>query len=452
MKPLFALTLALAALTSCTKAPKADPADPASYAVRVPVEPASGASLQRVVLPPAALVAIRRADKGDIRVFDGRDKTLPIAFDSSAQDVEMAQTVPIYPITGATGSADTAGLSITIDSKKIAHVVGVEKVAAAGQGGAALLDLRTVAQPVKAVVFDAELPVGRPVAVTLDASGNLKDWRPIGEKVLFRPEADPELLGGGRFDLGGVVLKGQYIRASWADAKVVLKSASVRVSSSLSPQRLTVAAGAPELSNAHDLRFSLNLPSPPAALRIIQTGPDGIIPVTLKGRNSEEEGWTLISAATIRQGDAGEGTAGRNMLDLSGPAYRAYRIEADKRTSGFSAPPRVELLFDPASLIVAFNGAPPYQLVAGLGGAPPAMLELSELAPRGVQGNAPVAKVIGGETVPPLSLTPGGDDIFALGKKSILWLVLLLGTAVLAFALYRLMRSPPVGPAKESNP
>ena len=61
--------------------------------------------------------------------------------------------------------------------------------------------------------------------------------------------------------------------------------------------------------------------------------------------------------------------AGVAAIDLSGGAFSDYRIEADSRTPGFAAPPRLQLLYEPATLIVMFDGDAPYTLAAGAAGA-----------------------------------------------------------------------------------
>ena len=48
----------------------------------------------------------------------------------------------------------------------------------------------------------------------------------------------------------------------------------------------------------------------------------------------------------------------------------SFRVEADSRTAGFSAVPKLDLLFDPVELLVALSGTPPYRLAVGQASAP----------------------------------------------------------------------------------
>ena len=75
----MAAGLALLLTAACNRTPEADPARAEDYRLTLPVTPAPGAPVQRLVLPAAALSAIQRADMGDIRVLDGANRPLSIA-------------------------------------------------------------------------------------------------------------------------------------------------------------------------------------------------------------------------------------------------------------------------------------------------------------------------------------------------------------------------------------
>ena len=52
---------------------------PHDFALSLTVE-APGTDVRRIALPPAALIALKRPDKGDIRILDAHDRPLSIAF------------------------------------------------------------------------------------------------------------------------------------------------------------------------------------------------------------------------------------------------------------------------------------------------------------------------------------------------------------------------------------
>lgn len=449
IKRKLALTLLALAAASCGRTPRHDPAKPEDYALQLPLEPAAGGSVQRLTLPAAALVALKRGDLGDVRVFDARNKVVPLALpDEAVNEAQHSTGVPVYPVLGPAGALEVSGLSIRIEDNRVARVVAIDSsgppASSNAPPSAVLLDTRAVREPANAITLDADVPVGQPITLTLKTSTNLKDWEPLAEKVLFRPANSPALLGGGSVALPGVDLHDRYVGISWGRTSgVALTSASVITSAVARPARIAVATSTVPLADMHELRFDLPDIARLAAIRLTEVGPDGVIPVKLYGRNHAEDPWTPLSAATLRPGSRG------NLIDLSGPPMESYRLEADSRTAGFSAAPKVELLFDPVELLVALSGTPPYRLAVGQADAPPAYLTLPEIAPQmspAKLAGLPHAKLAtpGGPS-PLVALQAGPADGALEPRKLVLWAALLLGTLVLALAAIRLLRGEAAG-------
>jgi hypothetical protein len=438
------LALLVLAVTSCNHAPRPDAAKPEDYALQLPLEPAAGGSLQRLTLPAAALVALKRADLGDVRVFDARNKVVPLALlEDRADEAQHSTSVPVYPVVGPAGALDGSGLSIRIEDNRVARVVTVDSSAPPANSTATptavLLDTHALREPANAIALDADIPVGQPITLTLVTSANLKEWEPLAEKVLFRPADGEALLGGGKVALPGVDLHDRYVGISWGGAsRVTLKSASVSTSAAAPPARIAVAARTVPLADAHELRFDLPDTARLAAIRLTETGPDGVIPVKLYGRDHVEDPWAPLAAATLRPGTGG------NLIELSGPPMASYRLEANSRTAGLSAAPKLELLFEPVELLVALSGMPPYRLTVGQAAASASYLTLTEIAPQvnlAKLAGLPQARLAAPSEPPPLvALQAGAADGAFEPRKLVLWVALLLGTLVLAFAAIRLLR------------
>jgi len=381
--PKLVLALLMLTATACDQTPGSDPSKPDAYALQLALEPAAGGALQRLALPPEALVAVRRADLGDIRIFDSRGKVVPIALvEEGADDSRRSASVPVYPVVGPASALGNPGLSIRIEGNTVARVVTVDWSAPSVRNltppAAVLLDTRTLREPAHAIALDVDIPAGKPVTLTLLTSANLKDWEPLAQKVLFRPGDGLALLGGATVALPGVDLRDRYVGISWGGATgFMLRGANVTTSNAAPPARTVVAASAVSLADAHELRFDLPDMARLAAIRLTEAASDGVIPAKLFGRDHPEDPWTLLSATTLRPGD------GANLFDLSGLPMTSYRILADSRTAGFSAPPTLELMFDPVELLVALSGPPPYRLAVGQSAAPAAYLTLTEIASQG---------------------------------------------------------------------
>lgn len=435
---------ALALLAACDKGAEPAAENPGAYKVKLTVEPGPGGPVQRVILPAQALIALQRADLGDVRIFDGRGKPLALALDglgTAGGEPPRTVQVPAIAVMGsaATGSGNT---TITIDNARVGHVVvrGGDTAGAPGQQQvvAALLDTRAIAEPAIALSLDADLPLQQPVSLTLEQSTDLATWQPLAEKVLFRAGQGGALLGSPRIALGGADLRQRYVRLRWDPATgVTIRGASITTTAAAPLPRVSVQSSGLQLEDTHRARFSVAFATPIAAVRLTQTSPDGVVPVRVYGRDRPDQQWSLLAAGIVRQDGAG------SLIDLGGAAMRNYRIEADARGAGFARPPRLELLFDPIELIAAFNGAPPYVLAVGAAQARPAYFAAGEVAPADVlkAGPLPIAKVdVSGAPPPAIVVRPPSEGPFET-RKLALWAVLLLGTAVLAFAAIRLLRA-----------
>lgn len=449
---------ALALLAACGKAPDDAPASPSAFKVRLAVEPAGGGQVQRVILPAQALIALQRADLGDVRIFDGRGKPLALAQDgpgtANGEPPHVISRAAI-PVMGSAAPDGAEGMSITVDNAQIGHVVmrggGGRPEPGEQQIVAALLDTRTIAEPASALTLDADLPMQQPVSVTLEQSADLSNWQPLAEKVLFRAGPDNALLGSMRFTLGGADLRQSYLRLRWDPrAGVTIRGASITTTPNAPLPRTSVPSSGLELEDAHRARFSVSFATPVAALRLTETSPDGVVPVRVYGRDRPDQQWSLLAAGIVRQTSPDRPG---NLIDLGGAAMRNYRIEADPRSAGFSAPPKLELLFEPVELVAAFNGVPPYVLAVGSAGIKPAYLAASEIASADVlkAGPLPIAKVdVSGSIAPAVAVQPESEGPFET-RKLALWAVLLLGTAVLAFAAIRLLRANAAPPGDQAG-
>lgn len=438
------LLAALVLLAGCSGEQPKDAGKADGYALTMAVTAAEGSSLQRVTLPPAALVALQRSDAGDVRIFDAEGKVVSLAR-QQAETVDQSKANPVkaYPISGASAAPGASAVSIKVDLEADIIVSAQRAGAPPADGPAALLfDTRELTDPASAIQLDAELPIGKPVEVTLEASSDLKSWEALGSKVLFRGEAGQAVLGSSRIALGGAILKDRYLRASWPAAPgVTIRGGSVVTAKSAPPAAVTVPAEGTSLASDHDARFTPPIGYPPRAIRLTGAQSGGVVPVQLFGRASPEAGWTALAAGTLRDGKAAD-------IDLTGFGFGEYRLGADPRSAGFSAAPKLDLVFEPVVLIAAFNGKPPYTLAVGNKAAPSAYFGPGELlGDTPLSAKLPEAQVAAPAGTPVVRLAPPADGGPFSPKKLALWAALLLAVGVLAFAAVRLMTASAKEPA-----
>ncbi|KQO16879.1 DUF3999 domain-containing protein [Acidovorax sp. Leaf78] len=478
--------LAAAALSLSAGATQAaaDANSPAAYAIRIPVTLAADAPLQRVMLPAEVLVRLQSPGYADVRLFNGAGQPVPMALAgvAAASAPEESVVLPAYPILGGPGTPGQAGLeglSLRIEEQQGRRVVQIDTAGTAAPGGAqsvrgALLDARSIPLPVARMALDADLPAGQPVTFTVQASRDLKNWRPLAETVLYRADAAgttpspaaPGRLGSEHIDLQRADLQDHYLRVTWGDAAVTFRGATLVTSRGAGPrERVSASMAVPPLgNNPRELVFALPFATPVAALKITPQGNNVLLPVRVLGRNDREQPWSHLASATVYRMSTGGKEQTNAPVELGGASVREVKIEADARSAGFAAAPDIALQFEPAQLVFLASGQGPFTLAAGLpgaGAAASAFLPLASLVPgyQPQQENtlppalADVARadITGGKPADgPLVAAAAASD--GLSTRSwVLWGVLLAGVGALGLMAWLLMRQtkPASQPAME---
>ena len=438
-----AIIFSLATLAAgCGSDRLADVAKPEAFARQVAVQPAGGGKLQRLTLSPALLTATKRRDLGDIRLFDAKGRPVGIALlagspEASALTVEL----PVYSVTGGSESGQLKDnkLSVRVESDGAVRAVSVDRSTAGAEPmPAALLDARRLARPVAAIVLKATIPVERPVIFKLLTSTNLNDWEPLAEKVLFRPSGDKPLLGGDRVTLDGADLRGRFVGVSWAGAgDVVLDGATAVLEAPGMVTRDALPAAPLKLTNSYELVLHLPDSARLTGLRVTAAADDGIVPIRLSARLPGRDKWKPFAKATITP------DRGATSIDLPATPVASVKVEADRRTGGFSEAPKVELLFEPVELLVGFSGTPPFRLAIGQAAAAPSFLTANEVAPDMASSELarlPSATVIGNQPTSPLDVQSEVGQAQDR-RRWLLWGALLAGTLMLLLIAIRLVRT-----------
>ncbi|WP_344694525.1 DUF3999 family protein [Sphingomonas cynarae] len=427
--------LMLAAVLLVAAAPAGTDGDPGAYAVRIAVTAGGDAPVQRLALPPAALAVVRTPGLADIRLFDARGRAMPIAR-LSATPAERRDTLAAMPILGAADAFRVSGMSLRIDRAGDARIARVDGTIAPGTDGSVLLgtllDARAVTGEARALTLDADMPAGQPVTFTVEASRDLSDWRSLGRKTVYRAATDTAR--NATIALEDAGLSGDYLRVTWRLASrplspIAVRGATLRSRPAASVALAWVTARLPSGGDARTIDVATPFALPIAALRLVPAGDDMLVPVRILGRDDAEQPWTLL----------GEGIAARTGEDiaLTGGPYRLLRIAADPGSSGFSASPGVRVGFAPHDLMFLTAGRAPFTLAVGRAGARDAYLPVAALMtqaagrPVGIaQADAPPARV---------TLADAGDTGRDM-RRTVLWLILLGATALLAGLAWLLWR------------
>lgn len=435
---LSTLTLAALALTGAGDGRD----EPAAYRLRARVTAAAGASIQRLDLPAAVLAALQRADGRDVRLFDAHGARLAMARAEPVAGPNRAIPLPVLPIVGGAQSVAVTGMSLRLDDAGAAHLAQVDG-AVRDAGGTtvlgSLLDARRLDGAARALVVEVALPAAQPVTLAVEASDDLKTWRPVAEQVAYHATTTP---APETVALAGLPLARTWLRVSWRGATrlvapVVVRRATLTVvasGSAMPPPTITMPLARPR--DAHAIDLALPFATPLTGMTLVPAG-DAIVPVRIFGRDDAEQPWTpLGEGVAARVGGAARG----GTIALDGATPQLLRIEADARTDGFVDAPMLTLRFAPAGIVFA-AGAPPMTLAAGRADAADRFLPLASItggAPP-VAGGLPTARL---EAIAPPALDLAPDRAGFPPGRLALWAVLLAATGLLGWMAWRLASAP----------
>lgn len=440
-----------------------DANQPASYALRLPIimppDAANDAALHRLQLPVRALVSLQSATYNDVRIFNAQSQPVPMALSPVAATPAERQsvTLPAYPILGASGQTAGAldGFSLRIEEQKGKRVVLVNTGSAATRTTTpqktlgALLDARTVKQPVLGVELDVDIPPGQPISFKLQASPDLKNWQTLADTVLFRSDGAVAGLGSARFELPALPVEGSYLRISWTDAAgqlaspVTLRAATLQTSSGQprSP-RVTATLASQALTSPHELGFSLPFSTPVAALNILPQGENVLVPLRVLARQPGQP-WTPRASTVayrMRLGGKLQTNGPVELPALSG--FRDFKLEADKKTPGFTAPPDISVMFEPVQIVFLASGAGPYTLATGQANTASAFLPLPSLIPGYQPGQENTLPLVGlaspAASSALVNAAPASETTPT--RSLVLWGVLLAGVLALAVMAWVLLK------------
>ncbi len=409
------------------------------FALSLSVE-APATEVRRIVLPPAALIAFKRPDRGDIRIVDAHDRPLSIAF--VAPNVAQYSRIHLdaIPFGGPTVAGRKSPLSVRVEQEGGSVSVHADGNAPEAAQPGVIFDTRNISDPAVGIALDTILPKQRPVTISIAAGSDLKTWDPLAEQVLFRSGDSQDILGKSRIDLPSADLKGRYLRATWQEeSQASISGATLFTSRVPDTPPIAISVRGLELSDPHSLTFSVPSAVMPKAMRVRMTSSDGIMPVRLLGRANTEAPWALLAMASLKQGGPGA------QLEIGDGSARLLKLEADPRSAGFSKPPAIDLQYEPVVVAAAFNGDGPYRLAVGHAKAEPRTFALSDLTRK--TGPLAEARVIGAQPLVAVDLESSAGLSSIPLKTVALWSVLLAGVALLAFAAFRLMRANENGDA-----
>lgn len=429
---------------------------PEDFAIRFAVQTVPDASLQRLVLPREALAALQTVNAADVRLFNGKGQSVPLA-PIPLRSVRIAapsREWPIYPIMATTLQQQNLGnLSLRIETTagrsmvRVIEEAGTPSSSPATRQIAALVDTRAIKQALAELTVDAELSPGEPIALTVAASKDLKNWRTLAQDVpVFRFGTATDGPGSMQVPLSGMRLEDEYLRISWPpDAAFSLRGVRITPApSSAAPQRHAL----PLIARPDGNGFLIALPfaTPLQALDIQPADPNTLVPVRLSGRNVRGEPWRPLAAGVVYRIRSTGAESRSPPIEMNGVSVRELRIEPAAGAPGFAATPHVRALLLPREWVFVASGPAPFTLAVGRAGAETIELPLASLIPgytAGAEYTLPTAQVDGASITrqPPGKLSRISQALGAPSTRSlVLWAVLMGGVLVLGSVAWAVMR------------
>ncbi|WPC05525.1 DUF3999 domain-containing protein [Pseudomonas benzenivorans] len=425
---------------------------PADYAWQLPLSLTGEGPWYRLELPMAAHLAARHADLRDLRVFNGEGEALAYALvRSPAQETLHEHEVRWFALYDeAEDLADSPGLRVRRSaSGTLIELLETQLVAQPAALRGWLLDASAVEQPLARLRLDWSSEQEGFQHFRIEASDDLRTWRPWGQGQLARLSFADERIEQRQVELPG--RRARYLRLLWQSPRQAPQLTAARLFSrprdSLSLPLVWSEPLPAQRAAGGAYQWQLPLALPLERIRI-ELGPDNsLAPVRVSGRGGGQGRWRPLGSGLLYRVTEPGGELRQDELALAGAAVQQLRLEVDERGGGLGGAPYLRLGLRATVLVFLQRGSPPYRLVLGNPDAASAALSPHSLIP----GFSPerLERLDTAELEPGAALQATAPEGGAPAwRRWGLWALLLLGVgllALMAVSLLRRTRTPESG-------
>jgi hypothetical protein len=303
-----------------------------------------------------------------------------------------------------------------------------------------------------ALVFTMPDAVGAPsMHLRIDASDDLANWRTLApDAVLVNLEYAGRRLVRDRVEIPAT--RSKYLRLSWSVGPPVIEFTSVAAEYAAqiveAPRQWRVVAGAPVADHEGEFEYDLGGAFPVDRIDISLAEPNSVVPAQILARANATEPWQLVGSTVFYRLREPGGEVMSVPVAVAGGERRYWLLRFDPR-SGASArvAPPMRAGWQPAELVFATRGTPPFTLAYGNRVADPGALQIATLVPgydatKGLPSD--IAAAYAGQAT-----ELGGPDRLREPpdvKRWMLWASLALGAMVLGWMAWRLSRDMGAAP------
>ena len=451
-----ALILGLTLISAAHGAERAE-----EFAHRAPLVFAPGQAIYQVELPLAVHQGARRADLGDLRVFNGAGEVVPHALRAVTSDPreEPSFEVKVFPYRASPRAAELAvmpdarielrpGGAVVIDVRGgLAATPGDERATAY------FFDAGATDKPLKALKLDWEPAAGGfSGRVDLHASDDLRHWRALTTAAaILDLQMDGQRLELSRIEFPATRLR--YLRMTWpaGQAMPAVRSASVEPAmAQAQTMRRSTVHEVQRSEKEGEYLVDLGAPLRVQKVQIDLPQQNTVSAIELLARARPADPWQHIDRSTYYRLLHG-GQEWRNPeRTVSAPSARYWQLKVDSRGGGLgSGTPKLRVTWEPRLLVFVARGEGPFLLAFGHAKYAPADFRIESLIP-GLSESKPVA--VAEATLGPIDASSGAetsrgsaDALYESltgeqGRRWLLWTVLIVGVAVLAIMAWRMAK------------
>ncbi len=445
--------LILATLFMQTGSLHAEELTTADFAAGYYLEVDSAGPIHSLEVPLEVYRTVRRADLGDIRVFNGAGELLPHGLRNVAVEpdaVRQKEGIPFFPLYASTTAAGQADLTMHVLRNTSGTIVNIN--AAANQGGGDslvtgyLLDLSGLKWPIGELAFHWDTGQDSSVFnIQLQHSHDLQHWSSLVAKAAL---VDLQH-GGERVEKRTVTLAlkpQRYLRLTWQGSGPPLRLTQITGLSQIiqSLQRRqwaelgngAVEAGGKELT----VDYATSSRLPVSSAQMMFQDKNSLARIVLESRANAKDPWRTRCAQVFYTLSLAASEVRNEPCTFTPTSDRFWQALVREDGAGIGArrqAPILQLGWSPSELVFVARGTPPFLLAFGS-----AKLEQQEGKTDSemilqAAGTAPNNQVVSAARLGK-RIELGGDKALQPlpqpqpWKKWLLWAILILGVGLLA--------------------
>jgi hypothetical protein len=417
---------------------------PKDFAYGMGITVPAPAAAYRVAIPLEIYQKIVHEDLSDLRVFNARGEVVPHEIQQPQPEPAPRPPEPSLPLFPLRGDARAAldGVRVTVQSQGTA--VHVQAGAAAAESQAIngyVLDARELTLPVLALKL--HWPDGEPEfsgAIRVESSDDLGSWHLVRSDapVVNLRTGDAELVQD-RLELPPT--KAKFWRLAWVGRSAPFELASVTADLTSDRQdsehATLIVAGNPVNDQSPEYSFDLGARLPTTRINIELPESNSVGKIQLFSRARATDAWRPITHGEFYRVQSTSSERRNEGISIPRNPDRYWLARLDPSTGPIGkGAPKLEVTWNAEDVAFLARGGGPYLLAYGNSSAVSGNASLSSLlsgvavlrarleAPRPLGGSA--------RLLPPPRAFPW--------KLAILWVVLGLAVALLAWMAYRLSR------------